>query len=166
MVPSISWVGWRGPTLAGGAILVLAGLAACGSSEEETPVACLGDSDAYLAALAAAPGEVRLGGETPISDCLPSGQDVGAQNAVGSAAIEAATQLNADARRRPAGDAAVRLGYLIGAIQEGATETGGIHADLVRRLDSAARFSPGGEPLSAALERALGVGYAAGQAAG
>jgi hypothetical protein len=156
----------RAPKLTGAAILVAVGLAACGSTDEETPVGCLSDSDAYLGALSAAPGDVFLEGGTPISDCLVPDQDVGAQNAVGSAAIEAATQLNAQARRQPSGDATVQLGYLIGAIQEGATRTGGIHIDLVRRLDAAARFSPGGEPLSAAFERELGVGYAAGQDAG
>lgn len=141
-------------------------LAACGSTEEQTAVACLSNSAAYVSALASAPDAVLLEGETPISDCLVADQDVGAQNAVGLAAIEAATQLNARARQEPGGDATVQLGYLIGAIQEGAATTGGIHTDLVRRLDAAARFNPGGEALSAAFEQALGVGYAAGQSAG
>ena len=154
------------PTLAGAAIAALIAIAACGSTEEGTPVACLGGSGSYVDALDAAPGDVLLDAETPISDCLVSGQDVGAQNSVGAAAIEAATQLNAQARGRPGGDATVALGYLIGAIQEAAASTGGIHADLVRRLDTAARFNPGGEPLSAKFEQALGIGYSAGQEAG
>lgn len=148
-------------------MLVAVVTAACGSTDEPaTPVACLSGTDVYVGALAKAPGDVRLDGETPISECLVPDQDVGAQNTVGAAAIGAATQLNAKARERPGSDATVQLGYLIGSIQEGAAGTGGIHTDLVRRLDAAARFNPGGEPLSVELEQALGVGYAAGQSAG
>ena len=48
-----------------------------------------------------------------------------------------------------------------------AAATGGIHRDLVLRLDAAARFpGPGGEPFGAAFERSFGEGYAAGQAGG
>jgi hypothetical protein len=145
-------------------------LAACGSGDEETPAACLGDADAYLTALAAAPGEVKLEGETPISACLVSGQEPGELGRAGAAIVAAATQLNETARQDPSGPAAVQLGYLVGAVQEGSSDTGGIHADLVRRLDSAARFSPpaeGGEQLlPAEFERAFGRGYSAGQESG
>ena len=51
-------------------------------------------------------------------------------------------------------------------VQEGASSTGGIHKDLVIRLDAAARFTEGGEPLPVEFERAFGEGYAAGQASG
>jgi hypothetical protein len=52
-------------------------------------------------------------------------------------------------------------------VQEGAATTSGIHEDLVRRLDSAARYTgPAGKPFSAAFERSYGEGYAAGQADG
>jgi len=73
------------------------------------------------------------------------------------------TRLNAEAREDPSGEASVELGYLIGAAQEAGAETGGVHTDLLRRLDAAARFNPGGEPLPAGFERAFGEGYAAGQ---
>jgi len=165
--PSIKRVGRARKALSAAAAVLAVGVAACGgSSEEATPVACLAAADAYVEALSAAPASVLIDGETPISGCLISGQAVGAQNAVGIATVEAATKLNAEARRRPDGQAAVQLGYLIGAIQQGASETGGIHTDLVRRLDAAGRFNPGGEPLSAAIERELGRGYAAGQTTG
>lgn len=144
-------------------ILVIAG---CGSGDDETAAACLGSADDYLEALEDAPGEVRLGGDTPISDCLVSGQEAGELSTVGSATVEAATRLNSEARRAPGSEATVQLGYLVGAVQEGAAETGGIHADLVRRVDSAARFNKGGEPFPAAFERALGEGYAAAQDGG
>ena len=153
-------------------IIALAGavaaLAGCGSSDPpETPSACLGSASDYLDALADAPGEVRLAGTTPISDCLVEEQASGALQTVGKAVVDAATELNRELRRHPASQAAVQLGYLVGAVQEGAADTSGIHKDLVLRLDSAARYSgPGEKPFSAAVERAYGEGYAAGQANG
>jgi hypothetical protein len=149
------------------AILVpLALVAGCGSDDSETPVACLAPANDYLEALQEAPGEVRLEGTTAISDCIVPSQEGGELSQVGGATVEAATRLNAEARRVPEGEATVQLGYLVGAVQEGAAETGGIHADLVRRMDTAARASEGGEPLSAAFERAFGEGYAAAQEGG
>jgi hypothetical protein len=73
--------------------------------------------------------------------------------------IAAATDLNGDARGDPTGPAAVQLGFLVGAIERGADS---IHADLVRRVNSAARFSPGGGLLPAEFERTFGQGYSAG----
>ena len=70
---------------------------------------------------------------------------------MGEALVEAATELNAEARAEPGGDANLQLGYLIGAAQRGADGTEGIHAELLRRLTVAARYAPGREPLSARL---------------
>ena len=142
-------------------------LAACSSGGGEgTPPACLGSAGDYLRALEAAPDEVRLEGGTAISDCIVSDQDPAELGMVGESVVEAATDLNASARRDPAGHSTVRLGYLVGAVQRGASGTGGIHPDLVRRLDAAARFNEGGRPLPASFERAFGRGYAAGQETG
>jgi hypothetical protein len=140
--------------------------AGCSSSDEETPPACLGSPSVYLEALKRAPGEVRLEGGTPISECLASDQEPAELGRVGEAIVEAATELNAAARRDPAGEDTVQLGYLVGAVQRGAAGTNGIHADLVRRLDAAARFNEGGETLPVSFERAFGRGYAAGQETG
>ena len=147
-------------------LLPIALICGCGSDDSETPTACLAPANAYLEALEDVPGEVRLDGATPISDCVVTSQSGGELSQVGSATVDAATQLNARARRDPSGDATVQLGYLVGAVQEGAAETGGIHADLVRRLDTAARATEGDESLSAAFERAFGEGYAAAQEGG
>lgn len=157
----------RGSALTAMVALVL-GLAGCSSGGDEsgTPEACLDSAQAYRDALQAAPGEVRLGGGTPISECLVSGQEPAELAQVGEAMIATATELNGAARRDPAGQQAVELGYLVGAVQSGGGETGGIHADLVRRLDSAARFTPQGERLPVEFERAFGEGYAAGQESG
>jgi hypothetical protein len=142
--------------------------AGCGSGEDadSAPAACLGGPDAYLAALEDAPGEVLLEGETPIGDCLTEGQGGGQLATVGESAVAAATTLNEEALDDPSGDATVQLGYLVGALQEAASRTGGIHEDLIRRLDAAARYTPKGELPGAAFERAFGEGYAAGQARG
>ena len=105
-------------------------------------------------------------GDTPISDCFNSTQGAGEQADVGKTVIRAATILNAQARRRPAGSATVALGYLDGAVRKGTADTAGVNADLVRRLESAARFNPGGGSPGAAFERAYGKGYAAGENTG
>jgi len=85
---------------------------------------------------------------------------------VGEGLVKAATELNRLAREDPAGMATVRLGYLIGAVQEAASTTGGIHEDLVIRLDAAARFTGDEQAFPASFERAFGAGYAAGQRSG
>lgn len=141
------------------AVVLAAGCGSKGSSA--APVACAGSADSYLKVLQAAPGPVRLAGETPISDCFTGteGPDVG------QAVIEAASRLNAQARRDPSSAATVQLGYLAGAVHAGTAHVPS-EADLVRRVDTAARYSPGGGSLGAAFERAYGKGYAAGEATG
>jgi len=144
-------------------VCLVAVTAGCGGSDDSTPVACLGGAGAYEKALAAAPGEVLLEGETPISDCLARNQSSGDLTRVGEAMIEAATDLNAEARSEPGGDANLRLGYLLGAAAHGAEESEGIHADLVRRLTVAARYAPDKQTLSPAFIRSYEAGYAAGR---
>jgi hypothetical protein len=149
-------------------ILALLAGGGCGSDESpQTPVACLAPPRDYVAALQNAPAEVRLSDATPISGCLVEDQGPGAQATVGETMIAAATRLNREVRRDPAGPEAVQLGYLVGAVQDRASETAGIHTDLVRRLDSAARYAGrGSSTFPASFERAFGEGYAAGQATG
>jgi hypothetical protein len=144
-------------------------LAGCGGSradDAQTPAACLEGSEAYVQALAKAPGKVLVGGETPIGACLSENQSAGDLANVGEAMIAAATELNAEAREDPGGQATLELGYLIGAAERGAEETEGIHTDLVRRLVVAARFAPGKEPLSPAFMATYEEGFDAGQAGG
>jgi secreted protein with Ig-like and vWFA domain len=146
-------------------LLSLLALAAagCGSGKDtSTPVACLEGSGAYLKALAAAPGEVTLADETPISDCLAENQQGGDLATVGEALVAAATKLNAEARAEPGNQANVQLGYLLGAAERGAERTEGIHSDLLRRLTVAARYSPH-PPLPAAFQRAYREGFEAGR---
>jgi hypothetical protein len=149
-------------TLALGGVL----LAGCGGRDDpSTPVACLEGAGVYLGALAAAPGEAKLDGEIPIGDCLAENQQGGDLATVGEALVDAATELNAEARAEPEGPAALRLGYLLGAAERGAEQTEGIHAELIRRLTVAARYSPEG-PLPAAFTEAYREGFDAGRNSG
>ncbi|HKG35598.1 MAG TPA: hypothetical protein VKA89_04065 [Solirubrobacterales bacterium] len=121
-------------------------VAGCGSGEDSTPAACLTGAAAFQSALRVAPGDVELVDGVQISECLIPGQPAGELSEAGGAMVGAAEGLAAGARRRPAGPMAVRLGYLVGAAERGAAETGGVHADLLRRLGSVAET--GAPPLS------------------
>ncbi|HEY1286205.1 MAG TPA: hypothetical protein VGF04_08960 [Solirubrobacterales bacterium] len=140
-------------------------LSACGSPGDETPVACLEGAGAYTRALAVAPAEVRLEGSVPISDCLAENQTGGDLATAGAAMLRTATRLNTEARSGN-GAAALRLGYLIGAARRGAEDTSGIHTDLIRRLEAAAGYSPGGRPLTAAFRKEYEEGLRAGSSDG
>jgi hypothetical protein len=146
------------------AVAAILGAAGCGTKKNDlAPAACLVGNEAYLHALERAPAAVRLAGTTPISDCLVPEQDAGQLANIGHEMIIAATKLNTEARRNPTGPATLRLGYLSGAVAKGADP---IHTDLVRRLNSAARFTLTGDTPPAAFERAFGRGYAAGHSTG
>src|SRR5215218_5903425 len=147
------------------AAVALAGIG-CGSQEDSTPVACLEGAPAYEKALREAPGEVLLGGETPVSDCLAENQKAGDLARVGEAMLETATALSVQAREEGGGDAALRLGYLLGAAERGAETSEGIHSDLVRRLTVAARYAPGGQPLSQRFLSAYREGFDGGRSGG
>jgi hypothetical protein len=144
----------------------LLGSTGCGSTNEETPVACRDGAGAYIGALEDAPGEVKLSGEVPISDCLVENQQGGELATVGTAMVLAATRLNTEAREDPGGQAALELGYLLGAAERGAEDTNGIHAELIRRLSFAARYSPENRPLPPLFLRTYRQGFDAGQARG
>jgi hypothetical protein len=138
----------------------------CGGPDDSTPVACLEGAPAYLRALQDAPGEVELGGATPISDCLAQNQTGGDLAAVGAAMLTATTKLNVEARAEPGGPANLQLGYLLGAAERGADGTEGIHTELIRRLTAAARYSPDNQPLPATFFDTYQRGFDAGRARG
>jgi hypothetical protein len=147
-------------------LLALALVIGCGSSDDSTPTACLEGAEAYQQALSAAPGEVLLGDETLISECLTRNQSSGDLTRVGEALIETATELNAKARAEPGGDANLQLGYLLGAVERGAEESEGIHSDLVRRLVVAARFVPGKQASPPGVLPTYSEGFEAGHSGG
>lgn len=148
------------------AAAVCFGALGCGKPSDSTPVACLEGPGAYVKALVNAPDAVELQGETLISECLAENQQAGDLATVGTAMVAAATRLNAEARAEPGGDASLQLGYLLGAAERGAEGTNGIHTDLIRRLSSAARYSPDNRPLPAAFLNTYREGFDAGQAGG
>jgi hypothetical protein len=148
--------------MAAAAVLLVSALAACGSkASTSTPSACLEPVGAWLSALQSAPEPVRLSDDTPIGDCFTGAESPD----IAQTAVKVATVLNAQARRDPGGQATVSLGYLDGALHAGTTHVPS-DADLVRRVDTAARYNPHGGSLGAAFERAFGKGYAAGEATG
>jgi hypothetical protein len=105
----------------------------CGNDEHRVPVACL---DGNLAeALAQAPGDVRLDGDTKLSDCFTRNADPAEIQQVGAVFIAAAEKLSARARAEPHSAAALQLGYLIGAVRHGAGHTQGIHYETERRVE-------------------------------
>jgi hypothetical protein len=140
--------------------------AGCGGTDDATPAACLEGAPVYLAALKGTPGEVRLEGEVPISECLAANQAGGDLAEVGAAMLASATELNAEARAQPGGASNLQLGYLLGAAQRGAEGSEGIHAELIRRLSAAARYSPDNQPLPAIFLRTYREGFDAGNSSG
>src|SRR4051812_47167693 len=128
----------RGPSIALLATAAVVAISGCGAKKNDlAPAACLVSNSGYLRALERAPGEVRLAGTTPISDCLVPEQDAGQLANIGHEMIVAATKLNLEARHG-SDPATVQLGYLTGAVAKGADA---IHTDLVRRINSSAQFS-------------------------
>ena len=145
---------------------VLLASAGCGEPSDSTPAACLEGTGAYVKALTDAPGVVELRGETLISECLAENQQAGDLAAIGTAMVAAVTRLNAEARADPGGSANLQLGYLLGTVQRGAEHTDGIHAELIRRLSAAARYSPDNRPLPPAFLSTYREGFDAGEARG
>lgn len=140
--------------------LAAVGIAGCGSDPASPPAACAARPAAVSAALRAAPGPVRLADGTRLSTCVARSTSDAALQDVGLALTPAADALAADL---PTSDtAALRLGYLVGAARRGARHTGGVHVELVRRLEQAAGI--GGPPPArrAAYRRGLAAGEARG----
>jgi hypothetical protein len=126
---------WRRGALA--LLVAPVALAACGRDVTgDLPSACRfqDGSRTVRAALAAAPGQVRIDG-TPLSHCLVREADVGDVQSVGATYVAVASDLADAARRQPHGPAATQLGYLVGAVRRGASKTAGIYYELERRVE-------------------------------
>jgi hypothetical protein len=139
--------------------LLALGAAGCGE-RLAMPASCRSGADAVRAALRAAPGRVVLGDGTLISTCVEQATgdaDLQREGTILTAAADGLAQSVAASDR-----AALRLGFLVGAVERGAQHTNGVHAELVQRL----RQSPGLEAAPAARRRAFRRGEAAGRARG
>jgi hypothetical protein len=109
--------------------------AGCSTSDENgLPVSCQATADRVRDALEKAPQAVTLDG-TPISDCFTRAGEPGDIQSIGFAFTEAAAELSREVRERPESGASVELGYLVGAVRAGAARTGGIHDELLRRVE-------------------------------
>jgi hypothetical protein len=118
-------------------LALLAAASATGCSTEDEgglPVACQATAESVRRALERAPESVTLDG-TSISDCFTRASEPGDIQSIGFAFTEAAAELARDARENPGGDSALELGYLLGAVRAGASDTSGIHDELVRRVE-------------------------------
>jgi hypothetical protein len=148
------------------ALSALGGAAACGAGEPPRPdPACIASPRAIERALTRAPAPVTLGSGTRLSDCIAKAQsDADLQNA-GLVLTRVADDLSARAQRGDA-QAALGLGYLVGAARRGAAHTNGIHAELQHRMESAARPLSEEASRSPTITRALARGLRAGEATG
>jgi hypothetical protein len=131
---------------------------ACGQTTQPLSADCTQGTAPLSAALAAAPGDVRLADGTRLSECVSRADGDAEIQEVATGTTSLADQLAARAAHDET--AAVQLGYLIGAAKRGARHTGGIHAELVRRLESA------GERVTSSRRAAFDRGLAAGTRAG
>jgi len=122
----------RGRTLLKWA-LAAALLAGCGD-DSELPAACAQGEQAVAAALASAPQAVRIDG-VAISSCMTDAADASDIQALGTAVNGVAAKLADKAEERPDSAEAVRLGYLVGAVERGSAKSQGLHSQLRRRLD-------------------------------
>ena len=127
--------------------LVAAALLALGCGEHRPPLStlCTVGERPITRALQRAPGPVVLADGTRLSQCMADARDAGDLQNFGVVVTRIADRL-AD-RARHDRDAAVRLGYLIGAAERGAAHSEGIHAELVHRLQvTARRLPPAAQP--------------------
>jgi hypothetical protein len=148
----------RTSTLAAISTLVFAG---CGSSKPAAmPHACLGQPASVVRALERAPGKVTLADGTPLSRCVSAARAGGDLETLGVTLTEVADGLATTAATDPV--AALRLGYLVGAVRRGAAKTTGVAAQLTRRVEQAATPHAGSPRARGALARGIGLGEAGG----
>jgi hypothetical protein len=144
-------------------LLLCVGLTACGAQERSPSGACTIDARTIEQALRAAPRAVRLSDGSSLSDCVRNATTDADLQTAGLILTTAAEDL---ARRATRGDvmAALRLGYLTGAVRRGAERTAGVGAELQRRVERSGAYvaQDGGAAAGAALQRGLAAGRATG----
>jgi hypothetical protein len=144
------------------ALFAAASLAACGASNPPLDEACLDSAGTIEQALVRAPRPVTLPSGTRLSQCVSNARSDADLQSAGAVLTRAADHLSAQARAGDR-DAALRLGYLVGAARRGAKRTAGIHAELQRHIERAAA---GLEGAGASIAGALARGRRAGEATG
>lgn len=150
----------RSPT-AGIVVGLAVGLGACGGAGSPPPPACGAAASAALEqALASAPAAVRLAGGTAISVCVARARTLTQLERIGGLVTGAADRLAVRAVRDP--QAALELGYLIGATRRGAALTNGLASQLQTRVEAAGALRGAGAAPLAALHRGILAGQASG----
>lgn len=148
--------------LPGYATLAVALLACgCGSGGASVPAACTQDAAIVARAITAAPRTVRLPDGSRLSDCLRHATSDADLTNVGSVLVDAAGRVEARDGRGTRG--ALELGYLAGAVEQGAKHTGGVASELVDRMG---RFMGDATDLPPRARAAFARGLAAGRARG
>jgi hypothetical protein len=144
------------------ALLAAVSLAACGASTTALDEACMGSAGAIEHALVRAPRPVTLPSGTRLSQCVSNARSDADLQTAGAVLTRAADHLSAQARAGDR-DAALRLGYLVGAARRGAKRTAGIHAELQRHIErAAAALDEAGAGVALALARGRSAGEATG----
>jgi hypothetical protein len=143
------------------AALVLLTLAGCSSEPEPLPSACLGEPAAVLTALERAPGAVVLDDGTRLSRCVSAARTDGELQSLGLSLMRVADTLRA---RAPSdAGAALRLGYLAGAVRAGAAANTAVAGQLARRVEQLAVLQEdAGRVAAAALRRGVRAGERSG----
>lgn len=137
-------------------------LTACGAHAKPVSQACIGRGEGaeVITALRTAPGAVRLADGTRLSECVARSVEGTDLENVGAVFTRAGSELALRAKRDPV--AALRLGYLVGAVERGSSRTAGFQAELENRMRSFVT-----DPAVPAAERAaMRRGRAAGRRAG
>jgi hypothetical protein len=146
--------GWLACAAAGAAAAAFA--SGCGSGNDAPPAACSDGARTVLGALQQAPGDVALENGTLISTCVQRSLDTGEMQTLGFTYLAVA---NTELKLMPRSDAAaLRLGFLVGAVRRGASKTNGVQLELVRRLDQVAGVGGPPGPRRAAYRRGMAAG--------
>jgi hypothetical protein len=142
---ALVWAAVSATALAGG----------CGG-DDKAPAACGAGARTVLGALQRAPGHVALEDGTLISTCVKRSLGAGEIQTLGFTYVAAANSELKLMRRTD--DAALRLGFLVGAVRRGANKTNGVQLELVRRLDQVAGVGGPSGPRRAAYRRGVAAG--------
>jgi integrase len=143
-------------------VLAAVTLVTCGGDQEPLDAACLDSAGAIERALTRAPAPVTLPTGTRLSACVANARSDADLQSAGLVLTRAGDHL-AEAARRGDSEAALRLGYLVGAVRRGAQRTEGIHAQLQRRIERATAYlDEAGPRVTAAVARGRRAGEASG----
>lgn len=147
--------------IAAGTVLLALMLGGCAGEPDGVPPGCLAGPQVIGPALERAPAAVTLPDATKLSTCISRSRSDGDLQTLGSALLTVADGLRARAARDD-DVAALRLGYLVGAVRRGVGANPGLATQLGRRLEQTMRL----DGPSAAARAALRSGLRAGEAGG